>query len=257
MKFIIIEDEALAARQLGEQLERILPQGRCLAHIASVRQGKAMWPLPDKPDVIFSDVQLTDGLSFELLKHWKPLPCPVIFITAFSQFALEAFRIQALDYLLKPLSDDDLRLAIDRVKARLEPISQSIDYDALARAIRNEETKWFRRYLIKVGNKFITVESPEIACLFVEHKTTMALQRNGKTYPLDKSLEVLATDLNPDQFFRINRMTLVQRSSIVSMTQESKGRVRLTLSPQPPESVNLVVSTERSPLFKQWIELGH
>lgn len=249
---VLIEDETPSLKRLKRQLAEISADINVVAEIQSVSDGNAQLPSVE-PDVIISDIELGDGLSFDIFKKHPP-KCPVIFVTAYNQYAIESFRVNAIDYLLKPIGVDDLRKALERVKTRAAPESSpKIDYDELAEAITRREQKKRKRFLIKIGTKYNTLESNDIAFAYTENKINYLVSKAGKHYPVDQSLEQLENELDPDQFFRINRSFIIGIEAIDSMHQYSKGRVRIKTKPEAPEDL-LIVGTDKSPVFKRWLE---
>jgi len=250
LKVVIIEDEMLSAQRLVRQLAEISTEIEILAEIDSVSDG--LLKLPGlKPDVIISDIELGDGLSFDLFRKIPPT-CPVIFITAFNQYAIESFKANAIDYLLKPASVSDLRVALQKVSGRKKEVTTNIDYDALAAAILRKEQQKSKRFLIKIGQKFVTVDTNEVAFAYTENKVNYLVDNKGKRFPVDESLEQLENELSEDRFFRINRSFIVGFHAITAMQQYSKGRVVLQTNPAGNPEL-MVVSAEKSPVFKKWL----
>lgn len=250
LKVIIIEDEMLSAQRLARQLTEISSDIEILAEIDSVSDG--LQNLPGlKPDVIISDIELGDGLSFDLFKQIPPT-CPVIFITAFNQYAIESFKANAIDYLLKPASVNDLRSALQKVSERKKEQNTTIDYDALATAILRKEQQKSKRFLIKIGQKFVTVQSDEVAFAYTESKINYLVDKKGKRYPVDETLEQLENELGDERFFRINRSFIVGFDAISAMQQYSKGRVVLQTTPAGNPEL-MVVGADKSPVFKKWL----
>lgn len=250
LKVVIIEDEMLSAQRLVRQLAEISSGIEVLTEIDSVSDG--LHKLPGlKPDVIISDIELGDGLSFDLFKKIPPA-CPVIFITAFNQYAIESFKANAIDYLLKPASVNDLSAALQKVSARKKEQITSIDYDALAAAILRKEQQKSKRFLIKIGQKFVTVQADEVAFAYTENKINYLVDNKGKRYPVDESLEQLENELGDERFFRINRSFIVGFHAIANMQQYSKGRVVLQTNPAGNPEL-MVVGADKSPVFKKWL----
>jgi len=250
LKVVIIEDEMLSAQRLVRQLAEISTEIEILAEIDSVSDG--LLKLPGlKPDVIISDIELGDGLSFDLFRKIPP-KCPVIFITAFNQYAIESFKANAIDYLLKPASVSDLHAALQKVSGRKKEQDTTIDYDALAAAILRKEQQKSKRFLIKIGQKFVTVEANEVAFAYTENKINYLVDNKGKRYPVDESLEQLENELGEDRFFRINRSFIVGFHAISSMQQHTKGRVVLQTNPAGNPDL-MVVGADKSPVFKKWL----
>lgn len=252
LNVVIIEDELPSLSRLKRQLNEISSDIAVIGEIRSVAEGRSK--LPElSPDLIISDIELGDGLSFDLFREF-PATCPVIFATAYNQYAIESFKVNAIDYLLKPIAVGDLKSALLRVEGKTAQAGKmKIDYDALAEAIARRENQKRRRFLIKVGTRYRTVESEEIAFAYTENKINYLVDKSGKHFAVDLNLEQLEKELDTARFFRINRSFIVGIDAIESMHQFSKGRVRLKTNP-PASDDFLVVGTEKSPVFKKWLE---
>jgi len=250
LKVVVIEDEAPSMQRLLRQLSEISAAIEVIDTIESVADGlQKLQGL--KPDVIISDIELGDGLSFDLFKAVHP-SCPVIFITAFNQYAIESFKANAIDYLLKPASKDELKAALLKVESRKVLAAPAIDYNALAEAILQKEKQKEKRFLIKIGQRFVTVNAEDVAFAYTENKITYLVDKSGKRYPADQTLEQLESELGTERFFRINRSFIVGFQSISGMQQHSKGRVILQTSP-PGNPELMVVGADKSPIFKKWL----
>lgn len=252
MRFAVIEDEGNARERLISQVIQILPDIELIGEAETIEEGKVLVQKLKPDDVLFSDVQLADGICFEIFKQIAP-PCPVIFTTAYERYAIDSFEVNTVDYLLKPIKSSELKKSLDKISHRQTP-QTAIDYKQLARALMEEQQRSSKRFLIKVGNRFVTLAANEIAALYTENRTTMAMNFGGKAFPMDEPLEKLLESLEGTKFFRINRQVIVNRESITGLFQYSKGRVKITLSVDLPLKLDLVVSTERSTVFKKWLE---
>lgn len=246
MKILLIEDEAAAARRLAKMLQEILPGIEILDTTDSIEQSLNWLLNHPAPDLILMDIHLADGSSFEIFQH-TTIHSPVIFITAYDQYALEAFKVHAVDYLLKPVKREELEQALIRVQRWKQ--MEGISYEKLAQAM--QQATWNKRFLIRMGQNFKVVELKEAAYFYTENKITFVTTTAGKRYPLDFSLEKLEEMLPADQYFRINRQFIVGIGAIREMYSVSKSRVKLNL--QPPCNLDTIVSAERSPVFKKWL----
>lgn len=251
MKALLIEDEPAAMERLALLLQQIDPSIQIVGECDSVESSLLWLQQSPLPDVIFTDVQLGDGTCFQIFDTHGP-GCPVVFITAYNEHAIEAFKVNALDYLLKPLKKDELERAYSKVVKQNLPSLKEIDYSKLAQAILNEQGKFDRRYLIRYGEQIRTVTSEDIAYVYTTQKAVFLVTFNGKEYPVDKSLETLEKELDPKKFFRINRQFIVNIRSVGNMHTVSKSRVQLELTP-PHTAEDVIVSTEKSPHFKEWL----
>jgi two-component system LytT family response regulator len=207
------------------------------------------------PDLLLMDIHLADGSSFEIFKHTK-IRCPVIFTTAYDQYALDAFRVHAIDYLLKPIKLEDLNNAISRIASTStgstadEVATQT--RELLKRLGRSGMMPDTQRTLVKIGQTMKIVDLNESAYFYSQDKMTFSVSPDGKRYPVDFSLEQLVERLDPARFFRINRQLIVGINAIEEMYTYSKSRVKIKLKPTLTEG-DAIVSTERSPHFKKWL----
>jgi DNA-binding LytR/AlgR family response regulator len=251
MKYIIIEDENAAARRLEKLLAELDPEGRMLDRLDSVETAVYWLQNNPHPDLIFLDIHLADGASFEIFDHVK-VTCPIIFTTAYDEYALQAFKVNAIDYLLKPIKVNELSAALEKYK-KLYQHTQT-DYSALSDTIRRQEgaANYLRRMLIRFSNSFKLVEMSDAAYFYTKDKITFVVTKStGKRFPADYPLDRLETMLDPAVFFRINRQFVVNVHAIREMHPYSKSRVKLDL--EPPSDQETIVSTERSSEFKRWL----
>lgn len=245
MKLLIIEDEPAAARRLSKLVEELVPEAELLPVLESIEQSIAFLQSQPALDLILLDIHLADGASFEIFRHVQ-VATPIIFTTAYDQYALEAFKVNAVDYILKPIKRDALKLALD--KYRTHHRSSKVDYEQLAKQLQpNQEA----RFLIRLGQQIKLITAPEIAYAYTEERITFLMTNSGRRYPVDYSLDKLEELLPPERFFRINRQFIISLEAIEEMLTYSKGRVKLVL--KPPCEQDTVVSTERSPVFKKWL----
>jgi two-component system LytT family response regulator len=250
MRTLLIEDENTAMERLKSLLKQINPNTLVVGECDSIESALEWFKSNPQPEVVFTDVQLGDGTCFEIFNQVK-VHCPIVFITAFNEHAIGAFRVNATDYILKPLKKEDLEKAIEKIDKRTAHTSD-IDYSKLAKAILEEQNKFEKRYLIRYGEQIRTITSNDIAYIYTTQKAVFIVTSSGKEYPIDKSLENLEKELDPKKFFRINRQFIVNIKSIGHMHTASKSRVKLDLTP-PFTADEVIVSTEKSPLFKDWL----
>jgi DNA-binding LytR/AlgR family response regulator len=177
--------------------------------------------------------------------------CPIIFITAYDQFALQAFKLNSIDYLLKPVKKDELATALKKFHAIHATKESAVDYEKLAELISREKTAFKKRLLIRYGDLYKTIEIKDAAYFYSENKITYVCTRDNARYALDHTLDELEKLLEPKQFFRINRQFIVSVDAIDKMIAVSKSRVKLSL--KPASELETIVSTERSPEFKKWL----
>ncbi len=251
MNVLIIEDEAAAARRLERFLITLEPETHILETISSI-DGSIKWlRTHNNPDLIFMDIQLEDGHSFEILNQVN-ISSHIIFITAFDEYAIKAFKYNSVDYLLKPLKEKELSVALNKYHAlqttKKEPI---IDYKKLAETISGTSIEKPQRILLHIGSQIRMIEIKEIAFVYTEHKVVYATDFDGKRMPIDFSLDQFEEMTDSKIFFRINRQFIINIRAVDQMHVYSKSRVKLILKPFCSEET--IVSTERSSHFKKWI----
>lgn len=246
MKVLIIEDEGAAARRLKKLILEINPGIEICGHTDSIESSLNWLQINAMPDLIFMDIHLADGSSFEIFNHVQ-IPKPVIFTTAYDQYAIQAFKVNAVDYLLKPIKKLQLEQSLQRYRQRVG--NKDFNYKALARAIRNDDEN--KRFLIRFGQQLKVVSIKEAAYFYTKEKITFLVTFEGKRFPVDYSLEGVEEIMDNHQFFRINRQFIVNVEAIKEMHAFSKSRVKINL--QPECEMETIVSTERSPVFKKWL----
>lgn len=247
MKILIIEDEDAAVKRLRKLLQQSSDKHQILDVLDSVESSVEWIKKNSDPDVAFFDIQLADGPSFEIFKR-TAVNFPVIFVTAFDDFAIDAFRVNAIDYLLKPLKQNELEEALLRLRNRQIPKAETL----VEKLTDSGLIKKHKRVLVKIGQTIQVVDLENAAYFYTRDKITFAVMPEGKRYPVDFSLDDLDHSLSSNKFFRINRQFIINISAIEKMYAYSKARVRIHLIPKSEEEV--IVSTERSPRFKKWLQ---
>lgn len=250
MKTIIIEDEQLATRRLENLVKSIDPTIEIIAKLESVKDSVEWFKSNEQPDLIFLDIHLEDGLSFSIFDQVK-VNSPIIFTTAFDEYAIKAFKLKSIDYLLKPIVQNDLEKAISKFRNWGEK-KQLIDVSELFR-LMNMGTKQFReRFSVVVGQKLKSIDVKDINYFFSNSGITfVAMQPKGQ-YSLDLSLDNLMEELDPKLFFRVNRQYIVSLQSIVNIHIFPKSRLKLELNPPVPQGV--FVSLDKVVDFKKWVD---
>ncbi len=251
MKVLIIEDENAAARRLEKLLTELDPSILVLQKIDTVEMAVTWLQSNPLPDLIFLDIHLADGSSFDIFEHVS-VTCPVIFTTAYDEYALQAFKVNAVDYLLKPIKSTELAAALTKYKQVYDQ-PKSADYTALLDNLRQQGgSNHLRRMLIRFGNSIKLVDMSDAAYFYTKDKITFLVVRStGKRFPVDYPLDKLAVMLDPRTFFRINRQFIVNVAAIREMHPYSKSRVKVDLDPST--DLETIVSTERSAEFKKWL----
>jgi len=249
MNVLIVEDEILAAEKLEQMLSEVNPSIRILAKTGSIKES-VKWLMNHTADLIFLDIQLSDGISFSIFEQ-VAVNTPVIFTTAYDQYAIKAFQLNSIAYLLKPIRKSDLAESLRKYQTLKSAFS--IDFDLLMANIQGREPDYKKRFLIQIGEKIRKIEITEIAYFYVLEKGIYLKTYQGNSYPVDLTLDRLETMLNPERFFRINRKYIVNMDSIANMVAYSRGRIKLELKPKADEEFDAIVSVDRSADFKKWL----
>ncbi|MGD8782153.1 MAG: LytTR family DNA-binding domain-containing protein [Ignavibacteria bacterium] len=254
MKVLIIEDELPAAKRLKSVLKEVDPSIEIIDIIDSISRAVKRIEAGQQPDIIFMDIQLSDGLSFEIFKRVE-IKCPVIFTTAFDEYAIQAFKVNSIDYLLKPIEAVHLRNSLKKYEELKKQFSAESETGYLKKFLETitQNKKIFKtRFLVKSGQSFIRMGAEECAYFFLENKLTYLVHFNGKKHLVDFTLDELEKQLDPQIFCRANRQFIVNIESIISVHYFFRGKLKLRLKPETSESI--IVSREKAPLFKKWME---
>lgn len=246
MKILIIEDEPTASAKLVEMLQRLDSSYSICEVLESVSDAIDWFQNHAHPQLAFVDIQLADDVSFEIFKKID-VRFPVIFTTAYDQYILEALEINSIDYLLKPIREERLKKALDKVKTLEYHFLQS----KLGALLQQAPAKKKRRYLVKKGIDFVSITLDDIAYFFTEHKVVFLTDNDGKKYIVDKTISELADELKDELFFRVNRKYLVKIDAIQKFKSD-QGKILLHI--YPPVAEEVVVSKENAPNFRSWIE---
>lgn len=256
MTTIIIEDEKPAARLLQRKLEKFNVEVGVMLH--SVEESIEWFSNNDHPDLIFLDIQLSDGLSFEIFEHFAKAQCDiksaVIFTTAYDEYALKAFKLNSIDYLLKPIDEDDLEAAISKFKDRLPKPEKNLqlDFEQIRKMLQNPFDKNYKtRFTVKIGQHLKVISVDEIECFFSENKGTYIHTFDNRNYLMDTTLEVLEQELDPSTFYRISRKFIIPLKSIKEIVVYSNSRLKVILPSYKTDEV--IVSREKVSDFKVWI----
>jgi two-component system response regulator LytT len=250
MKTIIIEDEKPAARLLQRKLEKLNINVAVMLH--SVEEATDWFSKNEHPDLIFLDIQLSDGLSFEIFEKID-IKSAVIFTTAYDEYALKAFKLNSIDYLLKPIDEDDLAVAVSKYKERLpKQETLQLDFEQIKKMLSNPFEKTHKkRFTIKIGQHLKVISTDEIECFFSENKGTYVHTFDNRNYLIESTLEVLEHELDPSEFFRVSRKFIIPMKAIKEITVYSNSRLKVILPTYKDDEV--VVSREKVTEFKTWI----
>jgi DNA-binding LytR/AlgR family response regulator len=251
MTILIIEDEEAAYKRLEKLITEILPTEKVLPPIVSVSSAVDWFHRNVAPDLIFLDVHLADGESFEIFKKVK-VTSPVIFTTAYNEYALEAFKINSVDYLLKPIKKEELNRAIDKFLHQNLPQNPEINFQKLISTLQLQPVNYKERFVVKYGDHIKTIQTVDSAYFYTENKANFIVTKENKRYAIDYNLDQLEVLLDPKKFFRINRQFIIGFHAITEMFTYSKSRVLIRLN--PPSKLETIVSSERSASFKSWLD---
>ena len=248
MTTIIIEDEKPAARMLQRKLEKLNIPVQVMLH--SVREAIEWFQQNSHPDLIFLDIQLSDGLSFEIFEKVS-IQSPIIFTTAYDEYALRAFKLNSIDYLLKPIDEDDLEVAVEKYRKTISP-KPAIDMQMIRQLFTSSQAPVYKkRFSVKVGDHIKIIPIEEVELFYSEFKGTFLHTFEGRTFLLDTTLESLEKELDPTQFFRISRKYIIGHTALKDIVVYSNSRLKLTLKSYNKEEV--IVSRERVGVFKEWL----
>jgi two-component system response regulator LytT len=250
MKTIIIEDEEYAALRLRNMIYECDPEIEIVNKFASVQESVAWLKTNAQPDLIFLDIQLEDDLSFAIFEQVK-VESKIIFTTAFDEYAIKAFKHNSIDYLLKPINQEELCAAINKYKNWTSEKPAMIDAKLLRELLR-PQTAYRERFMVSVGDKLKSINVSDIAYFFSAAGITFVVMNSKTQYSIDFSLDNLREMLNEKDFFRVNRQFLVGFKAIDKVVVYPKSRLKLVLN--PPADTDLFVSIDKAPEFKQWLD---
>ncbi|MBO5733159.1 MAG: response regulator transcription factor [Alistipes sp.] len=255
MKVLIVEDEIPAQITLKKLIDKCCPDSQIVMTRTSVNSTvKWLEENPNGADVIFMDVELSDGICFEIFEKVK-ISANVIITTAYDNYAINAFKINSLDYLLKPIVEEELQRAwkrcVERIEAHHEPNIEAL-LDIVSKVGTQTEKEYKKRFIVKAGEKIVIIPVDDIAYCYSEDKSTYAVCRNGTRRLLDYSLDTVQEMLDPKLFFRISRSCIVSINSIENISKHLGTRLKLQLNPKADEDV--VVSRSRTSDFLEWLD---
>jgi two-component system, LytTR family, response regulator LytT len=250
---ILIEDEKPAARLLQRKLEKLNIKVDAMLH--SVEESIAWFETNEHPDLIFLDIQLSDGLSFEIFDKIA-IKSAVIFTTAYDEYALKAFKLNSIDYLLKPIDEDELSVSISKFKNQFqksEKTTINLDFEQIKKMLQNPFEKSYKsRFTVKIGQQLKIITIDEIECFFSENKGTYIHTLDNRNYLIDGTLEVLENELDPKNYFRVSRKFIIPLRSIKEIQVYSNSRLKVILPTYKDDEV--IVAREKVQDFKLWLE---
>ncbi|MFM1878321.1 MAG: hypothetical protein RLZZ241_1187 [Bacteroidota bacterium] len=251
MRVVVIEDEKPAARRLSRMLEALELTNIQMLH--SVEESINWFRENPNPDLLFLDIQLSDGLSFEIFDS-VTISAPIIFTTAYDEYALRAFKLNSIDYLLKPIDEGELEAALNKYRnqvAATPPVQ--FDYEEIRKLLVNPlDREYKKRFTVRVGQHLKIISVSDIECFYSENKGTYAATREGRIYLLDQTLEQLENELEPETFFRVSRKFCVNINCIKDIIAYSNSRLKLVLNTF--SDAEIIVARERVRDFRLWLE---
>lgn len=252
MKVVIIEDEPRAAKRLETLVKECLPESKIVKWIETVADGIAFFKSQPDVNLIFSDIQLADDLSFEIFKAVE-VNMPIIFTTAFNEYAIEAFKTSGIDYLLKPIKKEDLQRAIDKYQRLTQKEQKMPNLLELAHILQSSVSQpvYKKRFVVKVGTQLKTMPVDEIQAFYSKDKASYLFTTSKRSYPIEQSMDNIERAVNPDAFMRINRGFIFNINAHASISSYSNSRLKIDM-----EGLHeiIIVAREKTKLFKAWLE---
>jgi two-component system LytT family response regulator len=255
MDIFIIEDEPMASKLLAKLIKDADPDMNIVGTADNVASAVKWFQENKHPDLIFSDIELLDGQSFEIFNTIE-ITSPIIFTTAYHDFALKAFNVNSIDYLLKPINKVDVKKALDKYKVLKDKMSTTSNSNeilkGLIESISSEKKTYKSRFLVKMGDRLVSLTNDQIAYFYSEDKLVFVQTIENKKYPVDFSLDELELTIDPSMFFRLNRQFISNINAIMSIHSYFNGKLKLTLKPAIEKEV--LVSREKASIFKEWLD---
>lgn len=255
LKVLIIEDEIPAQRLLKETLQEIHMETEVVGCLNSIKSAVAWFQNNQHPEIVLLDIQLSDGLSFEIFKQVK-IESMIIFTTAYDAYAMQAFKVNSLDYLLKPIENDELQAAFEKYhqynKQFIQEKNSSVNFTELAALIKNEKSEYRKRFLIQSNESFFHLPLEEIAFFYSMQGITFAVTFENREYPINFSLENLKQQINPEVFFKVNRQIIINIEAIKRIHSYFNGKLKLET--QPSHKEDIVIGKDKAAAFKRWLD---
>ncbi len=250
MKALIIEDEVVAAQALQALIKEVYPETEILSVLQSIDESVEWFQLNSMPDLVFMDIHLADGSSFAIFEEVR-ITCPIIFTTAYDEYALKAFEVNSIDYLLKPINTQDLERAIGKYRN----LSHANDNDELIgkllTSLKQTNPTYKTYFLVPEKDKLVPLDTADIACIYIDSQVVKAATPGGKIYYLDETLDELMQQLRPAQFFRANRQYIISRDTIVDLSMWFGNKLAVNIKISVPEKI--IISKARVAEFKKWL----
>lgn len=252
MDVLIIEDEQQAAQRLETLIRSIVPDVNVLARLDTIKRSVEWFQKNNYPDLVFMDIQLADGISFMIFDQCE-VRSPVIFTTAYDEYALKAFKVNSIDYILKPVDKNELESAIKKFNTLVNKDDQQVELIfSIGEAMKMLTQKFKTRFLVKVGEHLRTIEVMDVQFFFSQDKTTFCVTQEGRNLILDYTLDQLEDMVDPERFYRINRKYLIASDSIKDIISYTNSRLKLVL--KSSQDNDIIVARERVQDFKNWLD---
>ena len=251
MKIVIIEDEIKAAKSLAAMISKLRPAAKIMAQLQSIECAVNYLTENEEPDLIFMDIQLSDGLCFEIFKTVK-VNCPIVFCTAYGEYAMDAIKANGIDYLLKPFSKEELQEALGKVDNFKNFFQQNSlpDLDGLLKKVGLDEGK--KSFLVFSKNKYTTVQTDQIAFIYIRNDSSTIMTFQGQEYAITQSMDQIQGLLSPKQFYRLNRQYLINFSAVKEVEHYFARKLFVKLTVQSPDK--LLIGKEKTSVFLNWLE---
>jgi len=254
MKALIIEDEYPAAERLEKMIQKVDDSIEIIGVLDSIASAGKWLSDHALPDLIFSDIQLSDGLSFQIFETFS-VEAPIIFTTSYDEYAIKAFKVKSIDYLLKPIKLQELEVAIGKFKAMRQafsPTDYALKIESLLDNLQTSGKKYKTRFLVKQHDQLVPVSHEEIAYFVTANELVCLVRKDGRQFLVDYTLEELERQLDPQYFFRLNRQFIAAMPAITKIHTYFNGKLKLELKPDTSQEV--IVSREKAQVFKEWME---
>jgi len=253
MKVLIIEDEKAASDRMQRLLKTIDNTIEIITVIDTVEEAINWFANNAHPDLVFMDIQLLDGLSFEIFTE-VDVKAPVIFATSFNNYAIQAFKVNGIDYILKPVDIEELKKSLNKFKLLKSNFTKNdeVQVEALYRSMNINTSKFKNRFLLKRGQSYISLAAEDIYCFYIENQLVSLIAKNKEPYSVDYTLDELEQVLNPEIFFRANRQCILNIKSIATVHNYFNGKLKVLLN--IPFEIEIIISREKASTFKNWLD---
>lgn len=254
-KVLIIEDEIPAQRLLKETLQEITIKTEVIGCFGSIKSTVEWFKNNPHPEIVLLDIQLSDGLSFEIFEQVK-IESMIIFTTAYDEYTLQAFKVNSLDYLLKPIEKEELQTAFEKYnrynKKFIQEQQSTTDFNELANLVKYKKTEYRKRFLIQSNESFFYISIEDIAIFYSMQGITFAVTFEKREYPINFSLESLKEQLDPNKFFKTNRQFIVNINSIIKVHSYFNRKLKLEI--KPPHTKDIIIGKDKAAAFKRWLD---